>query len=202
MNRHKLLIAMTVVAVGASAGCAPPVTAQRALSSEQIGTDYARLSGYMQGWGGKSYQEDVPADIRHSVILDEAVLTRVGDGETCFEATVRTGSSYDEPIAQLSPTCVTDGRAESEAVALEETLTIVDYSFSGHENIVVAEGVAVGEYLGLQLSKPAEKTYRVIERRASLCCPATPQSRVGLKVTNERMGVNNDHVVEFIWDLR
>ena len=196
----RTLLVLLALALVIAAGCRPSPK-QRALSADQIGSAYARLSAYMQGRGGETYQEDTPSNIRHSVILDEAVLASIGGSESCFEATIRTASGYDEPLDQLSPRCTIDGM-EHDAIVRDETLTVVDYSFTGHENVVVAEGVAVGEYLGLQISKPTEKIFRVIERNATLCCPATPERQIGLEMYNARMGVNNDYGVAFVWNLQ
>ncbi len=180
--------------------CSYPVTAERPVTGDQINTDYAKLSGYMRS--ANRFVEETPADIRHAVIIDEAKLVKIDDQQACFDATVRTGSRVDEPMSQLSPTCIIDGRNEVAAVAADETLKIIDYGYRGYENTVVAEGVAAGEYLGLQLSKPTDKVFRVIERRATVCCPAQPTQSVELELANERMGINNPYGLKFVWQLR
>lgn len=197
---RSLVTLAAITALCATAGCSYPVTAERPVTGDQVNTDYAKLSGYMRS--ANRYVEETPADIRHAVIIDDAKLTQLGDARACFEATVRTGSRYDEPMSQLSPTCIVDGQHEIAAVPADETLKIIDYGYRGYENSVVAEGVAAGEYLGLQLSKPTDKVFRVIERRASICCPAQPTQSIELEMANERMGLNNPYGLKFIWQLR
>ena len=85
---------------------------------------------------------------------------------------------------------------------MSETVTIIDYGYRGYENTVVAEGVAAGEYLGLQLSQPTDKVFRVIEREASVCCPAQPTQSIALVMENERMGINNPYALNYVWRLR
>jgi hypothetical protein len=69
------------------------------------------------------FEEETPADIRHSVIIDDATLAKVGGQETCFTAKLRTGSRYDEPVQQLDPRCRVDGETTVDAVAQNETLS-------------------------------------------------------------------------------
>jgi hypothetical protein len=201
IDRQTLAVFGIVLAtVLLATSCAYKKSGERAVSDEQIGTDYAKLSGYMTS--KNAFEEETPADIRHSVIIDDATLTAVGESQTCFDTTVRTGSRVDEPIQQLDPRCRVDGESTVDAIAQNETLRIIDYGYQGYENTIVAEGVAAGEYLGLQLSKPAKKTFRVIERKAQVCCPASPTTEVQLIMANKRMGVNNPYGVRFVWQMK
>ena len=201
INRQALALAGLVVAAALLASsCSYKKSGERAVSKDQIGTDYAKLRGYMTS--KNAYEEETPADIRHSVIIDEATLVELDGQQTCFATTVRTGSRFDEPIQQLEPRCRIDGETMVDGVAQDETLTVVDYGYQGYENTVVAEGIAAGEYLGLQLSKPAKKTFRVIQREATVCCPASPASEVQLIMANKRMGINNPYGVRFVWQVQ
>lgn len=179
-------------------GCASRQTT-RAISRTSVGTDTARLTGYMKLWNG--WQEEVPGGIQHSVILDEAVLTKALPGQSCASAIVRTASSDDEPIDQLSPKFKVDGR-EIEALVKNETVSVRDYSFNGMEAVVVVDGVAMSEYLGLAVSRPAERVFRVVERRAELCAETGHGSTISLWLGNKRMGVNATFIREFVWILK
>jgi len=143
-------------------------TIETKLRADQVGTKYARVTGYMQtsalSAGGTA--EETPAPIRHDVILDEASLVKI-TGETCVESIVRTASVYGEPLAQLSPTFVLDGE-EVRGVVESEVVSVYDYGFTGTREVVGVEGVAPDRFLSLSVTAPEEKVFRVVERKARL----------------------------------
>jgi len=60
-------------------GCAVH-TVSTSIRQDQIGSKYARISGYMATRGaapGGKHTEETPGSIRHDSILDEAVLASV-----------------------------------------------------------------------------------------------------------------------------
>lgn len=177
-----------------AAGCQSHQTT-RTITRAQVGTDTARLTGYMKLWNG--WQEEVPGAIQHSVLLDEATLTKAGP-EACASAIVRTASADDEPIDQLSPKFRVDGR-DVEALVKNETVSVRDYSFTGMESVMVVDGVALDKYAGLAVSRPAEKVFRVVERRAELCAETGLASSLSLWLGNKRMGTNATFIREFVW---
>lgn len=173
----------------------------RSIARDKVATDTARLTGYMKLWNG--WQEEVPGGIQHSVIIDEATLIKAGSPkeETCAKTIVRTASADDEPIEQLSPKFIVDG-VKTEALVRGETVSVRDYGFTGQESVVVVDGVAMSEYIGLAVSRPAEKVFRVVERRAELCAQTGPGTTVSLWLGNKRMGVNATFIREFVWVLK
>src|SRR5262245_9818119 len=85
-------------------GCAHTVSTS--LQRDQVGTKYARISGYMatrSAAPGGASTEETPGSIRHDVILDEATLATIDPRETCVDLIVRTASGHDEPLDQYAP---------------------------------------------------------------------------------------------------
>lgn len=179
------------------AGCSHTVS--RAISRDHIGTNYARLQNY---FGAVDRVEEVPGDIRHDAVIDESTLTTVGDGESCAQVTIRTAREFDEPLSQQHPRCIVDGQSV-EAIAGDELISVYDYTYSGRIETVAVSAVAADTYLGLSISEPGEKIFRVIERQATLCCPMTPQRRISFALENERMDYNNvSYENAFEWHLQ
>ncbi len=151
-------------------GCAT-VKVGTQISPGQIGTKYARLTGYMATRGaapGGRHTETAPAAIRHDAILDEATLASLTPNQTCLDVVIRTAIEHDEPLEQYGITFQLNG-APSRAIVENERVTVVDYTYEGMRNLVSAEGVAANEYLGLNIAAPAERIFRVIERRGQIC---------------------------------
>lgn len=159
------LAALAVVVVG----CVNTVST--ALRRDQIGTKYARISGYLNTRSvapGGTHREVTPGTIRHDVLLDEATLAKVDAQETCVDLVLRTDSSHDEPVDQLKPMFTFDG-VEASAVVEHELVSVRDYSFTGVAEVVSVQGVAADKFVGMSVSQPAEKIFRVIERTARVC---------------------------------
>jgi hypothetical protein len=191
-----MVFASIILAVFAM-GCSHTVS--RSISEDQVGTKYAQLEGYFRA---VDMVEEVPGDIRHEAVIDEATLSRVGDGETCMQVKIRTSRRYDEPISQLSPTCQS-GAEEAEAIAVDEIVSVYDYSYAGRVETVAVDAVAADKYLGLSISEPAEKIFRVIERESTVCCPVMPQGEMELSFKNKRMDYNNvAYKLAFDWKLQ
>ncbi len=141
------------------------------ITPAQIGTKYARLTGYMATRGaapGGRHTETAPAAIRHDAILDEATLAALSPSQTCLDVVVRTAIEHDEPLDQYGITFQFNG-TPSRAIVENERVTVVDYSYEGMRNLVSAEGVAANQYLGLNIAAPAERVFRVIERHGQIC---------------------------------
>jgi hypothetical protein len=159
--------AMTVF--GLLTGCVNTVS--RAIRRDQIGSKYARISGYLSTRSvapGGTHREVTPGTIRHDVLLDEATLAKVDAQETCVELVFRTDSTHDEPVDQFKPTFTFDG-IEAPAVVEGERVSVLDYSFTGVAEVASVQGVAADKFIGMSVTKPAEKIFRVIERTARVC---------------------------------
>lgn len=199
MNRHVLLVPVLAMCI---LGCGN-ATLGTSLRPEQVGTKYARVSGYMQTSSlapGGTWTEETPGDIRHDVVLDEASLVKVA-GETCVEVVTRTDSARDEPLEQMKPTFTIDGE-ETRGVVESEIVSVYDYTFTGSREVVGVEGVAADKFVGLSLRKPTELVFRVIERRARLCAGRSARSEVELNLEHPSWGANADaYELDFAWRM-
>src|SRR5689334_18623760 len=125
------------------AGCAAH-TVSTSTRRDQIGSKYARISGYMATRGaapGGTHTEVTPGSIRHDSILDEAVLASVTPQETCIDLVLRTDSLHDEPIDQYQPKFEIDGK-ETRGVIENELVSVYDYTFTGMRETASVEAVA------------------------------------------------------------
>ncbi len=196
MNVYRFA-AVAVLLLVAAAACNNTVS--RSISRDQVGTKYAKLQGYFRA---ADMVEEVPGDIRHDAVIDEATLTKAGDRETCAEVVIRTARRYDEPLSQQAPQCVAGGQ-RADAIAEDEIVSVYDYSYAGRVETVAVDAVAANEYLGLSISEPAEKIFRVIERKATVCCPVAGHQGVTLSFENTRMDYNNlSYELGFDWKLQ
>ena len=186
------------------AGCAVH-TVSTNLRREQIGSKYARISGYMATRGaapGGSHMEETPGSIRHDSILDEAVLATVDAQETCVELVLRTDSGHDEPVDQYQPSFEIDGK-KTRGVIENEIVSVYDYTFTGMREAASVEGVAANQFIGMSLQQPADQIFRVIERRARVCGGLGGNVRdVRLDVTHPSWDVADYHYhLDFDWKL-
>lgn len=181
------------VLVAFIAGCG--ATVSRSIKREWLGGHRAKLATYMKSF---DQTEGTEGGIRHDVVRDEATLVKLQDGEACFVVVLRTAAEFDEPIDQLSPEC-----ADSEALLTEEaSVSVVDYPYEGEREVFRVDAVAASKFLGLSLKEPAERVFRVIERRGQLCCEARPGGKVALSFTSRRMQYNNTSFGQtFQWDV-
>lgn len=195
MSTRRLAVLIVLLLAG-SAACSHTIS--RDISRYHVGTKYAQLQGYFRA---VDMVEEVPGDIRHDAVIDQAKLTKAGASETCMDVTIRSARRYDEPLSQQHPTC-TAGQQSAEAIAENERVTVYDYSYTGRVETVAAEAVAADTYMGLSISEPAEKIFRVIERTGTLCCPIAGDKGVELSLENERMDYNNvSYGLVFNWKI-
>lgn len=175
------------------------------LRPDLVGSKYARVTGYMATRAvapGGRHTEETPGDIQHDVLRDEATLARVTPTETCADVVVRTARVHDEPLEQLVPTFEIDGH-EAKAIVEHEQVSVLDYNFMGRVETVGVEGVAASQYVGMSITEPAEKVFRVVERRATVCVPMGGSVReVALDLTHPYWTVAdyNYHLV-FAWKI-
>jgi hypothetical protein len=185
-------------------GCAAH-TVSTNLRPDQIGTKYARISGYLATRGaapGGVHTEETPGSIRHDVILDEAVLAKIDAGETCVDLVLRTDSAHDEPVDQYQPTFEIDGK-ETRGVIESELVSVYDYNFTGQREVASVEAVAANQFAGMTITAPAEQVFRVIERRARVCGGLGGSVRaVTLDVTHPSWDVADyNYHLDFAWKL-
>lgn len=191
--RWFLLVAVVV-------GCASSVR-ETTLAKANVGTKYARQTGYFASCGTRCDEEQTRGGIRHDAILDEISLAKIDAGETCFDVQLRTEESADEPFTELQAECEIDG--SSVAVAVEnEVVAVWDHAYTGQQNVAVVEGVAASQYIGMSLSRPAEMVFRVIDRKGTLCCPRSAASSARLRFRNTHFdyGASKGRL-EMVWKL-
>jgi hypothetical protein len=199
MTKHVVVFSLVTVAACARA------RVETTIRPDLIGSKYARVTGYMATRAaapGGRHTEEVPGDIQHDVIRDEATLARVTPSETCVDVVVRTARAHDEPIEQLTPTLEIDGK-ETKAIVENEMVSVLDYNFMGQVETMNVEAVAASTYLGMSVTEPAEKIFRVVERRATVCAPVGGRPReVALDLTHPYWDVAdyNYHLV-FAWKI-
>jgi hypothetical protein len=185
------------------AGCAGPKVS-RSITAAQVGTKYARLTGYFataKAAPGGRHEEDVPGHLQHDIVLDEATLMSQAPAETCIAVVVRTESQHDEPLEQLSPGCEINGGGTA-AVVEDELVRVVDYGYQRMAPVVQAEGIAGSAFAALSVSAPAEQSFRVVERSARICCGAGGGA-VTLKLDNARREVADyNYTLTFEWNVR
>ena len=153
-------------------GCAA-TRVETTLRPDLVGSKYARITGYMATRAaapGGRHTEETPGDVGHDSIRDEATLMMLTPTETCADVVVRTHREHDEPLEQLAPTFQVDGKA-IKAIVENEVVSVRDYSFMGRTETLAVEGVAADTYLGMSVTEPAEKVFRVVERRGRVCIP-------------------------------
>jgi hypothetical protein len=197
-------MASAALLLAALTACAGPKVS-RSITAAQIGSKYARLTGYFataKAAPGGRHEEDVSGHLQHDLVLDEATLMSQTSDETCIAVVVRTESQHDEPLAQLSPSCAVAGRG-APAVVEDEMVRVVDHGFQGMAPVVQAEGVAGSAFAALSISAPAEQTFRVVERTARVCCGAGGGGSVSLKLDNARREVADyNFTLTFEWNVR
>ena len=186
------------------AGCAAH-TVSTNIRRDQIGSKYARISGYMATRGaapGGKHTEETPGSIRHDSILDEAILAKVDAQETCVDLVLRTASGRDEPIDQYQPSFEIDGK-KTRGVIENEVVSVYDYNFTGMRETAAIEGVAANQFIGMSLQQPTEQVFRVIERRARVCGGLGGKVRqVKLDVTHPSWDVADyNYHLDFDWKL-
>jgi hypothetical protein len=172
------------------------------LARANVGTKYARQTGYFASCGTRCDEERTHGGIRHDAILDEISLASVTPQETCFDVQLRSEESKDEPLTEVHAECSIDGA--SQQVAIEsETVSVHDYDYVGQQEVAVVEGVAASQYIGMAVSKPTDKVFRVIERRGQLCCPAAATRSATLRFHNPHydFGMSKGRL-EMTWHLR
>jgi hypothetical protein len=180
-------------------GCASNVH-QIDLRQDAVGTKYARQTGYFAACGTMCSFESTPGQVRHDAVLDEATLTAVGPAETCVDMVVRAHVDHDEPIEQLRPTISIDGRS-LRAVVDGESVTVVDFPYTGSSEVLRAEGVTGSTFSELSIERPAALVFRVVQRTARLCAPQAGRA-VSIRLHNPHLDFGSSRgLITFAWKL-
>src|ERR1043165_4168360 len=135
-------------------GCAVH-TVSTNIRQDQIGSKYARISGYMATRGaapGGTHTEETPGSIRHDSILDEAVLASIDQQETCVDLVLRTDSGHDEPVDQYQPSFENNGKKPRGGVE-NDFLPVSHYTPPGMRDPAPGGGPAGSQYIGMSLQQ-------------------------------------------------
>lgn len=182
------------------AGCASNVRSIE-LRRDLVGSKYAKQSGYFAACGSMCAYEETPGQIRHDVILDEAVLAGSTATETCVDVTLRTRSSLDEPVDQLSPMLVIDGKAMRGFIEVE-LVSVKDFTYGSSQEVMRAERVSAHSFSSLSIEQPATMVFRVVERATRICAPGVVQNSVQLQLRNANLDYGaSAGRLEFAWRL-
>ena len=88
-------------------------------------------------------------------------------------------------------------------IVSDETVSVLDYTYVGSVEKVTVQGVAASAFLGLSITEPGERVFRVIERKARVCCAVPTQKSVTLTVASKRMTYNSvSYSEKFGWQLQ
>lgn len=171
------------------------------LQHSHIGSKYARQTGYFAACGTMCIEEQTVEAIRHEAVRDEATLMMMGNTETCIDLVVRTASGADEPFDQLNPVCMMGGNAVPTVVE-SEAVSVRDWDYTGEVETLRVEAVTQTNFLGLSMSEPQEKTFRVIERTGRICCGSGPAWDVSLAMRNHSFDVGaSPGKLRFDWKI-
>lgn len=187
--------AFPLAVVAIVAGCSYP-TAERSVSPQQIEREDTRLVGYMQYGRTTSVEEQTPGQISRDAVANEAILYALEDGQTCIELTIRTNAERDEPLAVYELTL--DGRRVHPG---DEQIEVVDYTYTGERDVLVAEGITGEAFAQLRLTEPEERVYRVFERRTELCGPISQTGDIELEVVAPNGATTSQWGQSFVWTL-
>lgn len=187
-------VAIVSVLLGVACGA----SVARTIRPEWIGTDFAKLTGYM---GVNGLNEETPVGIGHEAVRDEAILMLRNEHTVCFDVTVRTAMASDEPLDGLNPRC-TVGDTGSLAIVQNEHANAYDYSSIGPRRAASNEPRAVPDTAGMSHPVAADETlFRVMERQATLCCPGQG-SHFALQLTNDRLRLDEMAAsIRFDWKM-
>jgi hypothetical protein len=126
---------------------------------------------------------------------------QIGPQQTCFAVIVRTLERYDEPLALLKPHCHFS-RRETDASVYNETVFSEDFTVKGDAPIYRIPGSADGRWAGLDIGGTADRTFRIVTRTGSLCCPGVPHDRLELELVNRRISQGEKYEASFKWPMR
>lgn len=169
--------------------------AQAALTRAELNTPAAIRRDYMRSG---DTAEALPPRAEPTLVIDEALLTRVEPGQTCMQVTLRTESTYDASITEARPRCLVDDREVEGAVVGEERAAAVEQWWDQR-----AVGV---DLTTMNISVATEGTEHMIEitsRVATVCCPDAPYRRLELRMTHPLLGTppRETYRLKLVWEL-
>jgi hypothetical protein len=178
--RPKTLSSVLALALLGAVGCR---RVDLVVTPNHVGTPFARVTSYMDWRGTRT--EHAPGAVPNDAILDEMTLTSVSEDEFCGDVVIRTPAADDEPLSQLDVICSAFGGPPG-AFATEE-VRFDDYDYTGRATVFRADAVGPAGRRSVEITRPTAGTFRVVERRARLCCPTSGFGVVRVQIVNRTM---------------
>src|SRR5690606_24431177 len=137
-----------------------------------------------------------PGGVPNDALLDEMTLTRVSDSEFCGEVVLRTWENDDQPLSQLDVACSAVGGPPG--TFGREEIRHLEHDFTGRATVLAAEARGPQGARSLEITRPADVVFRVVERRADLCCPSSGFGVIRVRIVNRAIPAR------FVatWDVR
>lgn len=135
------------------------------------------------GWTGNTAEKKPPGQISKSVIQDELVITKVEQNETQFKLILRSHTSSDQDFSAYK---VKLNGSNAPVLVGSNTVEVKDYEYTGTFNVAYVRS----SVLNFNLSEPAQKIFRVIEREITFTIPKTVDLTTETKI---ELGAKIDH---------
>lgn len=187
-------------------------TNKKEIKREQINTDDAKLTGYLEDLQGESCSPYCTAtenelDLDKEFAQDEATLVEA-DGNTCADVVIRTIAEHDVSISNLAGSCLVDD-LESPLQVGQETINILEYSDAEGPRMLV-EGLMDGELtdengqaasVREQYTASSGNAIRISERRSRVCCQGEPQVSLSMSLNHTTENIQEAQGIDFLWIL-
>ncbi|TXD34389.1 hypothetical protein FRC98_18420 [Lujinxingia vulgaris] len=196
MIRNRCLLVGSLLVL--LAGCAHR-SVERTVSADAVGeSGQTRQVNYLHSpLGPGSPDEETPGGVQRSAVADEAELSALTEREVCIRYVARTYIDLDEPLSFY------EVKLNGHPVAFDnEVVSVVDHFYSGRESVFAAEGVVAETFSAINVTRPAEKSYRVIERRAEVCGPRSTTGRELLELKIPEGPLDDTWGQKFAWTVR
>lgn len=187
-------------------------TNKKEIKREQINTDDAKLTGYLEDLQGESCSPyctttENELDLDKEFAQDEATLVEA-DGNTCADLVIRTIAEHDISISNLAGSCLVDD-VESPLQVGQETINILEYSDAAAPRML-ADGLMDGDLTGEdgegtsvreRYTPSSGNVVRISERRSRVCCQGEPQVSLSMSLSHTTEKIQEAQGIDFLWIL-
>jgi hypothetical protein len=142
-------------------------------------------------YGGE--RERPPSDLAPELLVDEATLD-ISPDEFCFNILVRAPRQLDQPLDMFDYECSVDGDDRVGRVVQSEPSATTEHPFVGEAPRLTIRGHH-GRF-SFPVGDPQERVFRIVERRAQVCCRAVPTETLELTMSGR---VTDDEWVRLEW---
>ncbi|RAL21186.1 hypothetical protein DL240_13720 [Lujinxingia litoralis] len=179
-------------------GCAHK-SVERTVSADAVGQPgQTRQVNYLDSpMGAGPHSETTPSGVLRSAVVDEAELSSLTESEVCVRYVARSSINLDEPLSFY------EVKLNGNPVTFDdEEVSVVDHFYSGRESVFAIEGVVADTFNALNVTRPTEQSYRVIERRAEVCGPRSTTGRELLELQIPAGPMDATWGQKFAWTVR